>query len=261
MVLAPMLDWLALRTHRAAVGVHLSSAQLTVAGLRPEPLRLTAVARDVPPRGSVVEDELRLIEPVAERVARLLDRLRFGAGAPIVVTVNPFVDRLRLDRPDGWTHGVDCLVRRWSVEQAEALVGRLGAGLVAVDPAPVAAMRLVEVLDPGGSGTVRVGGWDVVRNGDERWAEPAGADRAIGGVSADRLIEVQRGAGRPRLLIPRSVRRRLDLSREGVAIGAALSGLGVGPTVETVGVDGPAGGGWVVQPIDDLAYQGVAGGR
>ncbi len=135
--------WLGIRRSPIAVGVHITSERITVAAVRSTPLRLAALGRTSTPQASVVNDEIRAVEPLAKTLSSLFDRLRIARRDPVVVSIKPLAEK----QPTGYP------VRRWSLDQIHALTERMELDHATVDPLPAATDRLAAVVDPSTIGT------------------------------------------------------------------------------------------------------------
>ncbi len=223
MLPARLLDWLGFRRGRSAIGVSLTDEVLTVVVVRTSPLRLVALGREV-------VDPTRAGEAVAAGLRRCLEAFAVDWAQPAVVIVEPSV--MSLDLGATTTGPVaPCPVDRRVLDRAVALLAEAGLRNVQADPAPAALLRLVELVAPGAAGIVATGRWLVARDTDRRWAEAVSGDAPGPAAGADRLGSLTDAVGRE-LRPPRRAKRLLELDRDGLAIGAALAGLGVEPRVE-----------------------------
>ena len=216
--------WLGLATPPTVIGLHLGAERVVVAALRPEPVQLLALARELVFDAAIVDDDVRLVSSMATEVAQILASLRLRAPLPTVVVVEPPADTVALQPPDdGGRPRFDIDAGRY--RRAREVVERAGLDLVAVDIVPVALGRL-GLAAGHGDAVVRSGRWTVTVSAHGLHGSRAGlatTSSRPAGPGVDPLAGVR---------IPPALRADVDPAVDAGAIGAALAAFGWQPLVQ-----------------------------
>ncbi len=240
-----MKDWLGIGRSKAVVGLHLSPSHLSMAVVRPDPLRLTALGRQAIKEAAVVNDEIRLAVTMSTDLAQMVKTLGLPSGIGVVAAIEPRDDLFQAYDGDADTM---CPVRQAAHDRLVGAIHGAGLRLLRVDPVPAALARLARLAEP--QMVALRGGhrWLVVSGDGHTEAErsPHNDDSRIR-LGAD-LASVQ-PFEQPPLKVARSVRPILDLDRDAVAIGAALAGLDLLPLIGVQPVPEGRGGDWTMQQV------------
>jgi hypothetical protein len=122
------------------LGAYFADQHLSIVALRPDPVRLVGVGRQIDFDDAISNDEIRLTVALAADVAELCQRLRIPEGTPTVVAVEPAADRIQLiEAPSAPDRVAVPLV---AIDRAVEVIDRAGLDLLAIDPVPVALARL-----------------------------------------------------------------------------------------------------------------------
>lgn len=240
-----MKDWLGIGRNRAVVGVHLSPSHLSMAVVRPGPVRLTALGRQTIREAAVVNDEVRLAVTLAADLTQMAKTLGLPSGIGVVAAIEP---------RDGLFQVIDgetvtpCSVRQAAHDRLVGAIHGAGLRLLRVDPVPAALARLARLADP----------QMVALRGGYRWSVVSG-DGYTEAERSDHNDDPRLRLGpdfasmqpldQPPLKVARSVRSIVDLDRDAVAVGAALAGLDLLPLVEVQPVPEGRGGDWTMQQV------------
>lgn len=238
-------DWLGVGRNKAVVGLHLSQSHLSLAVVRPGPLRLTALGRHTIQEAAVVNDEVRLAVTLAADLAQMVERLGLPRGVGVVAAIEP--RDATFQALDGET-STPCPVRQVAHDRLVGAIHGAGLKLLRVDPVPAALARLARLAQPQAAALRGGYRWTVVSGDGFTEAERSTHnDDARLRLGFD-LASVQ-PFEQPPLKVARNVRSIVDLDRDAVAIGAALAGLDMLPLVDVQPVAEGRGGDWAMQQV------------
>ena len=240
-----MKDWLGVGRSKAVAGLHLSPTHLSIAVVRPGPLRLTALGRQTIKEAAVVNDEVRLAVTLTADLTEMVKRLDLPQGIGVVAAIEPKDSTFRVVNGEA---GAPCSVRQAAHDRLVGAIHGAGLRLLRVDPVPAALARLGHLAEP----------HMVSLRGGYRWLVVSG-DGVTEAERSDHTDDPRLRLGtdlpsvqpfeRPPLKVARSVRSTVDLDRDAVAIGAALAGLDVLPLVDVQPVPDGRGGDWTMQQV------------
>jgi hypothetical protein len=252
MILNFSLDWLGLARRDPVLGLHLSAQHLTLAAVRPDPVRLVAVGREIVYDVAAEDDDIRLVTHLAEVVRHLTTSLRLPAGLATVATIDPAGDVLDLRLGSGRSAG--CPAPRRSYDRVVETVNRAGLQLVRVDPVPVSLARLARRVAGSPVAAARHDLWQVTTAEGRLQAERLGQAASPGLLVGPNLAGLQAVKAPSTIGVPRALDAVLDLGHDAPAIGAALAAAGIGPLVpvtpQTARVGAHLGSGRARQPTD-----------
>ena len=240
-VVDPLLTWLGLRVTRPVAGLHITSTHLTLAALRPQPIRLVALGRLAIPHGAVADDEIRNVEQLVTGLGRLAAATRVHPGTPTAAAIEPAVASIAAapigaDRLSPTT----CAVRDSDAERITQVVTGAGLDLVGLEIVPAALARIGLQVDTPTVGLRSPTGWSVTASPDHLTAERVDVDRRPAVVLTGRSTALHLGPDLadtspltdiPGIAVPDDLDQLVDPGHDAVALGAALAALGGAPLI------------------------------
>lgn len=250
MIVDAFRTWLGFNHVVPAAGLHVSSDRLTLAVVRPDPIRVVGLGRVSVAPTEVALGEATLISWMSQRLRGLATRLGLPDGTKTVVTVEPTAASVTfLD--DGILEP-QCAVGRWAHDRAARIVSGAGLEVVRFDVVPASLARLGRRTGRPNIAIRAPGGWSVVASPGFVDAERNLHRGHHGNLSVGVDLHSTRATdGFLGIEIPPALRKVVEPGHDAPAVGAALAGLGFDPLIVVEPMDGPSNMVWRGEPIEN----------